>query len=193
MAEFDPATLSVEDQYKLISGSVIPRPIALTVSLGPDGPNAAPFSFFNVVAMDPPMVMIACSPKSGPRSGPGAGDKDTVRNIKRLGEYVVHIVHNDLREGMNVCAIDYAYGVSEPERAAFTLAPSRKVAPPRIVDCRVQFECRLADIRALGRVPYHLIIGEAAWMHFDDTLLNERLHVDSGGLEALGRLAGNGG
>ena len=69
MAEFTAADLSVEDQYKLMSGAIIPRPIALTVTLGPDGPNAAPFSFFNCIGVSPPMFMIACSPKTGPKSG----------------------------------------------------------------------------------------------------------------------------
>ena len=98
MAEFSAADLMVEDQYKLMSGAIIPRPIALTVTLGPDGPNVAPFSFFNCIGVSPPMFMIACSPKTGPKSGGGNGEvKDTVANLRDHPEMVVHIVDYELR------------------------------------------------------------------------------------------------
>lgn len=194
MAEFDAAELTVEDQYKLMSGSVIPRPIALTVTLGPDGPNAAPFSFFNCVGVDPPMVMISCSPKTGPKSGGSTGvDKDTIANLKAHPEFVVHIVDSGLKDKMNLCAVDYPRGFNELKKAGFEVGRSVKVKPPRIVECRVQLECTLMDIIPLGRLPYHMVLGEVVYFHLHDKLLNERLHVDPGELDALGRLAGTGG
>src|SRR3546814_13382014 len=91
MAGFEMATLSVEDQYKLMSGSVIPRPIALTVTLGPDGPNVAPFSFFQCVGVSPPMVLISCSPKTGPKSGGTTGvAKGPNATLRHHPELVVH-------------------------------------------------------------------------------------------------------
>lgn len=194
MAEFDMAALAVEEQYKLMSGSIIPRPIALTSTLGPDGPNLAPFSFFQCVAVSPPMVIISCSPKTGPKSGGSTGQpKDTVANLRELPEFVVHIVDYDQREQMNMCALDFERGVNEAEVAGFELVPSTKVAPLRIPSCRVAFECRLVEIQELGTLPYSMILGEVVHTHVHDNVVNERLHIDPGELDALGRLAGTGG
>jgi flavin reductase (DIM6/NTAB) family NADH-FMN oxidoreductase RutF len=194
MAEFTAADLSVEDQYKLMSGSIIPRPIALTVTLGPDGPNAAPFSFFNCIGVSPPMFMIACSPKTGPKSGGSSGElKDTVANLRYHPEMVVHIVDYELRNRMNACALDFESNIDEMEIAGFNTAPSKVVKPPRIIDCRVQLESKLIDILEMGTLPYYLILGEVVHFHMDDTVVNDQLHVDPGALDALGRMAGNGG
>jgi flavin reductase (DIM6/NTAB) family NADH-FMN oxidoreductase RutF len=184
--DFDPDAMSFKDQYKLVTGSVIPRPIALVTTIGPDGPNAAPFSFFNCFAIDPPTLLFSASPREG-------HIKDTVRNIRHTPEFVIHIVDADLKDQMNICAIDFPLGTNEMKEAGFRTAPSRKVRPPRILDCPVHFECRLVDIMQLGRVPYELVIGRVVHMHFREDLLNDRLHVDPGKLNALGRLAGDGG
>jgi flavin reductase (DIM6/NTAB) family NADH-FMN oxidoreductase RutF len=183
---FDPATMSVPDTYKLMTGSVIPRPIALVSTLGPDGPNAAPFSFFNAVAVDPPTVIFS----SGPREG---AEKDTLANLRALPEFVVHIVGAALAERMNICATAFARGTDEIAEAGFRTAPSLKVRPPRILDCPVQLECRVVQILPVGRLPYHLVIGEVVLFHFHEGLVDARCHVDAGALDALGRLAGNGG
>ncbi|MBO6785044.1 MAG: flavin reductase family protein [Alphaproteobacteria bacterium] len=194
MAEFHASDLAVEDQYKLMSGAIIPRPIALTVTLGPDGPNCAPFSFFNCIGVSPPMFMIACSPKTGPKSGGSTGAlKDTVANLKHHPEMVVHIVDYELRNRMNACALDFDSDVDETQIAGFNTAPSVHVKPPRITDCRVQLESRLIEIKEMGTLPYYLILGEVVHFHMDDDVVNDRLHVDPGTLDALGRMAGNGG
>jgi flavin reductase (DIM6/NTAB) family NADH-FMN oxidoreductase RutF len=194
MAEFTAADLVVEDQYKLMSGSIIPRPIALTTTLGPDGPNAAPFSFFNCIGVSPPMFMIAASPKTGPKSGGSTGEpKDTVANLSHCPELVVHIVDYDLRNRMNACALDFDSDVDETQIAGFNTAPSKMVKPPRITDCRVALESRLIEIKEMGTLPYYLILGEVVHFHMDDSIVNERLHVDAAALDALGRMAGNGG
>lgn len=194
MAEFTASDLAVEDQYKLMSGSIIPRPIALTVTLGPDGPNAAPFSFFNCIGVSPPMFMIACSPKTGPKSGGSTGEvKDTVANLRYHPEMVVHIVDYELRNRMNACALDYDSDVDETTIAGFNTAPSKFVKPPRITDCRVQLESKLIDILEMGTLPYYMILGEVVHFHMDDAVVNDQLHVDPEALDALGRMAGNGG
>jgi flavin reductase (DIM6/NTAB) family NADH-FMN oxidoreductase RutF len=186
MVTFDPDAMSVADTYKLVTGSVVPRPIALVTTLGAAGPNAAPFSFFNAVAVDPPTLLFSVSARDGV-------EKDTLANIRALPEFVVHIVDAGLAEAMNICATAFPRGTDETVEAGFRTAPSRKVRPPRIIDCPVQLECRLVQHMPIGRIPYHLVIGEVVQFHYHAGLVNERFHVDAGRLGALGRLAGNGG
>jgi flavin reductase (DIM6/NTAB) family NADH-FMN oxidoreductase RutF len=152
MVAIDPDATSVADTYKLMTGSVIPRPIALVSTLGPMGPNAAPFSFFNAIAVDPPTIMFSASPREGV-------EKDTLQNIRALPEFVVHIVDATLAEKMNICATAFARGTDEMAEAGLRTAPSLKVRPLRILDCPVQLECRLVQMLPIGRMPYHLVIG----------------------------------
>lgn len=186
MPEFDAATLAWQDQYKLMIGTVTPRPIALVTTLGPDGPNAAPFSFFNCIGAPPPMVMFSVGDTE-------SGAKDTVRNIRDIPEFVVHIVSDAIKEGMNVCAVDFPRGVNEIAKAGFTAVPSRKVRPPRIAEAPIAMECRLMQILEVGDKPYHLVIGEVVYFHYHEGLVNERFHVDIGRVNPIGRLAGKGG
>lgn len=186
MAEFDAARLSPQDQYKLMIGTVTPRPIALVTTLGRNGPNAAPFSFFNCAGTRPPMVMFSVGDKE-------SGVKDTVQNIREIPEFVVHIVGDAIKEKMNICAVDFPSGVNEIEKAGFTTMPSRKVRPPCIVEAPVAMECRLMQIVELGPASYHLVIGEVVYFHYHDGIVNERFHVDIGRINPIGRLAGKGG
>jgi len=186
MPEFDAATLAWQDQYKLMIGTVTPRPIALVTTLGPDGPNAAPFSFFNCIGAPPPMVMFSVGDTE-------SGVKDTVRNIRDIPEFVVHIVSDAIKDGMNVCAVDFPRGVNEIAKAGFTAVPSRKVRPPRIAEAPIAMECRLMQILEVGDRPYHLVIGEVVYFHYHEGIVNERFHVDIGQVNPIGRLAGKGG
>ena len=186
MPEFDAATLAWQDQYKLMIGTVTPRPIALVTTLGPDGPNAAPFSFFNCIGAPPPIVMFSVGDTE-------SGVKDTVRNIRDIPEFVVHIVSDAIKEGMNVCAVDFPRGVNEIAKAGFTAVPSRKVRPPRIAEAPIAMECRLMQILEVGDKPYHLVIGEVVYFHYHEGIVNERFHVDIGRVNPIGRLAGKGG
>jgi len=185
MFEYDPAGKPARQTHNLMSGAVVPRPIALVVTLGPQGPNAAPFSFFNMVCQDPSMLMFSMAPREG------ATMKDTVRNIERLPEFVVHIVDEPNRQKMNLCSEEVPYGVDEIARAGFSTLPSRRVRPPRIAELPVQLECRLHRMEKLGRIPYTLVIGEIVYAHFRDGLVDEeRLHLRSGLLQAMGRMEG---
>ena len=186
MPEFDAAKIAPVDQYKLMVGTVTPRPIALVTTLGPAGANAAPFSFFNAIGSDPPMVCFSVGNKV-------TSAKDTVANIRDCPEFVVHIVSDAIKDKMNVCAVDYPRGVNELEKAGFTAVPSTKVRPPRIKEAPVAMECRLIQIIELGRRPNHLVIGEIVWFHYAEGLVNERFHVDVGRVNPIGRLAGKGG
>jgi len=186
MPEFDASAIRSIDQYKLMVGSVTPRPIALVSTTGRHGDNAAPFSFFNAIGAPPPMLMFS--------AGDGdAGAKDTVENILETGEFVVHIVSYDMRDRMNVCAVGYPRGVSEIEKAGFTVAPSRKVRVPRIAEAPIAMECRLLQRVTVGPRPYHVIIGEVVYFHFRDGTVNDQFHVDIGAVDPIGRLAGKGG
>lgn len=186
MTEFDASTLSWQDQYKLMIGTVTPRPIALVTTLGPHGPNAAPFSFFNAVGSDPAMLMFSVGDKTG-------GAKDTVRNIREIPEFVVHIVSDAIKERMNVCAVDYPPEVDELQRAGFTALPSVRVRPPRIAEAPAALECRLLQIVDLGHKPYHVVFGEVVYFHYHEGIVDERFHVDAGRMNPIGRLAGRSG
>jgi flavin reductase (DIM6/NTAB) family NADH-FMN oxidoreductase RutF len=187
MTEFDAAALDAQTQYKLLIGSITPRPIALVSTLGSRGPNAAPFSFFNGIGSDPAMIMFSVGDKSG------GGAKDTIANILEIPEFVVHIVSDAIKEKMNVCAIDYPRGVDEMAEAGLTALASKKVRPPRIAEAPVAFECRLLQMLELGRVPYHMVIGEVVYYHYHEGIVDERFHVDVGRINPIGRLAGRGG
>ena len=186
MVGFDPDKLEKPDQYKLLAGSIMPRPIALVCTIGSQGVNAAPFSFFNAIGADPPMVVFSAGLRS-------TGSKDTMRNIAENGEFVVHIIDEAAAPMMNVCAIDYGPGVDETVEAGFRTAPSVKVRPPRILDCPVAMECRVMEHLKIGRQPYDLIVGEVVYFHFRAGLVNDRFHVDAAKLAPLGRMSGLGG
>jgi len=184
--EFDAGALDAQTQYKLLIGSITPRPIALVTTLGSQGPNAAPFSFFNGIGSDPAMIMFSVGNTAGHA-------KDTVANILEIPEFVVHIVSDAIKEKMNICAIEYPRGVNEIAEAGFTALPAKKVRPPRIAEAPIAFECRLVQMLELGRVPYHVVIGEILYFHFQEGVVDERFHVDVGKVNPIGRLAGRGG
>ena len=186
MTEFDAAALDAQTQYKLLIGSITPRPIALVTTLGSQGPNAAPFSFFNGIGSDPAMIMFSVG-------ATGGRVKDTIANILEIPEFVVHIVSDAIKEKMNICAIEYPRGVNEIAEAGFTALPSKKVRPPRIAEAPVAFECRLLQRLELGRRPYHMVIGEVLYFHYHEGIVDERFYVDTGKIDPIGRLGGRGG
>lgn len=191
---FDPNGLNALEQYNLLGGAVVPRPIGLITTLGAFGPNAAPFSYFMVVAQDPPMLMFSVGMKGAfthdfSIGAAEHGEKDTLRNVRELPEFVAHVVDDATMDRMNICAIQFPRGVNEIERAGFRSAPSKKVGPPRIIDCPAQFECKVHQIIALGRTPYHMVIGEVVYMHFAKGLVDDRLHLDWRKLAPIARLA----
>lgn len=182
----DACGLDWAQQYKLISSTVIPRPIALVSTDGPAGRNAAPFSFFNAVALGPPMLMFSIGPTKFQRAGQ---DKDTLVNIRATGEFVLQLVDDANKEKMNRCALEYAAAVDEMELAGFSSAPSIKVNPPRIVDCPVQFECVVRQVIELGQTPYHMVIGEVVYAHYRSGIVDRQLNVDMMALNLIGRLS----
>jgi flavin reductase (DIM6/NTAB) family NADH-FMN oxidoreductase RutF len=182
--QIDPARLEERDQYKLMTGSIVPRPIALTTTLGPRGPNAAPFSLFNMVGSDPCMLMFSVG-----NQGDGSA-KGTLQNIRHLPEFVVHICNQAIAERMNVCSTDFEHGVNELEKAGLTAVPSVKVKPPRIAEAPVAMECRLIRVVEFGS-RHNVVFGEVLMFHFHEGIVNERYHVDVAKLDPIGRLSGS--
>jgi flavin reductase (DIM6/NTAB) family NADH-FMN oxidoreductase RutF len=167
-----------------MTGSIVPRPIALVTTLGPLGPNAAPFSLFNVVGSQPCMLMFSVGDQ-----GDGS-EKGTLQNVRFLPEFVVHICNEAIAERMNVCSTDFEHGINELEKAGLTALPSVKVRPPRIAEAPVQMECKLIRIVEFG-TRHHVIFGEVLLFHFHDDIVNERFHVDVQKLNPIGRLSGS--
>jgi flavin reductase (DIM6/NTAB) family NADH-FMN oxidoreductase RutF len=155
--EFDFSALPPATCYKLLVAAVVPRPIALVSTLGADGVvNAAPFSFFNLMGDDPPIVIV--SVENRPEGPP----KDTRRNIDDTGEFVVNLVDEAMAERMHACSQDFPPGVSEPAEVGFALEPSQVVKPPRIADAPFSLECRL--IQRVEINPRRLLaIGQVVW------------------------------
>lgn len=182
--QIDPKQLEERDQYKLMTGSVVPRPIALVTSLGPLGPNAAPFSLFNMVGSDPCMLMFSVG-----NQGDGSA-KGTLRNIRHLPEFVVHICDTEIAQRMNVCSTDFEHGINEIERAGLTALSSSLVRPPRIAEAPVHMECRLIRILEFGS-RHNVVFGEVVMFHFRDGIVNERYHIDVASLDPIGRLSGS--
>ncbi len=178
--------LSPKERYKLLTALVVPRPIALVTTVSPEGVlNAAPFSFFNVLAQDPPLLVLGIGERA-----PGM-PKDTARNIARSGEFVVHLVDEPLAEAMNLCAVDFPAEVSELDHASVRLEPSRLVAPARIQEAPAAFECRRHVDLPLGRAGL-LVIGRVLCVHLRDGLIDgERLRVDYERYRPVGRLCGD--
>lgn len=181
--EFDFSTLPPATCYKLLVATVVPRPIALVSTMGADGVvNAAPFSFFNLMGDDPPIVILSIEDR------PEGGRKDTSRNLLESGEFVVNLVDEDIAERMHACSQDFPPGVSEPLQVGFGLAPSRAVKPPRIDEAPVSLECRL--LQTVDLKPTRVLaIGQVVWMHARDGIIDpQTLRVNAAQYFPVGRL-----
>ncbi|MDR3709484.1 MAG: flavin reductase family protein [Capsulimonadaceae bacterium] len=172
--------------YKLLASAVVPRPIALVTTQDRQGRvNAAPFSFFNLMGSQPPILAINIADLLD------GSPKHTRANIAATKEFVVNLVHRDIAESMNVCAIDFPGGANELDFAKFTPASSTKVAPPRIAESRVQIECTLAEVVNVGN--NHVVIGNIVYLHVADEFLDkERMRVRTPELDLIGRMHGSG-
>jgi flavin reductase (DIM6/NTAB) family NADH-FMN oxidoreductase RutF len=188
--EADPATLPWKSVYKLMIGSILPRPIGWISTVGASGQaNLAPFSFFNAVASRPPTVLF-CPTIREVDSGP----KDTLRNARTTGEFVVNIVTEALAEAMNVTSTEFPPDVDEFQAAGVTAAPSVAVAPPRVAESPIHFECRVQQIVDVGAEPGGgaIVIGRVVHLHVDPSVLVGVDKIELGALRPIGRLSGAG-
>lgn len=187
MYTFDAQSLTARENYKLLIGSIIPRPIAFVTTLNQDASvNAAPFSFFNIVNNHPPMIAIAVQRAGGKR-------KDTALNIERTGDFVVHITDEDNVQDINETAAPLTYGDSELSRTELSLLTSTTIKTPGIKDAKMRFECKLSQMILLGDVldGADLIIGEIVTYHIDDSIYEGDFKINPHALQAVSRLAGN--
>jgi flavin reductase (DIM6/NTAB) family NADH-FMN oxidoreductase RutF len=178
-------TLPPDRIYKILCSLVVPRPIALVSSQSPDGvTNAAPYSFFNVFSEAPPLVVLGLQHKAD------HSPKDTTRNIRDTGEFVVNLVDEALGEKMNMTATDFPYGQSEFAAIGLTEAASTTVKPPRIAEAPAALECRREVALAFGP-QRELLIGRVTHVHVREDVMNERFDVDLDAYKPLGRLYAN--
>lgn len=178
---FDLAELGPRTTYKLLTGLVVPRPIALVTTLDENGlVNAAPFSFFNCMGTDPPLIVFQ----------PGPTSPHTPANIRANGEFVVNFVTEEMAQAMNICAVNFPEGVSEIEMSGLATEPSHRVLVPRIAQSPASLECREHSIVEVGR--NRLVIGIVEHVHVRDGIVDENFHVKHEKLLLLGRLAGSG-
>ena len=181
----DPASTPSLTTYKLLIGSVVPRPIAFVSTVSTGGVyNLAPFSFFNVICAEPPTVCFS--------AGFRVPSKDTLANVMATGEFVVNIVSEEIAAQMNLCSGEYPHGVSEFEISGLTPVPSDLVKPPYVGESHVNMECKLVQIVEVSTRPRGgtLVIGEVVRFHIDEAIV-DNFRVDPDKLRAIGRMGGN--
>ena len=179
---FNMKNLEPRNRYKLLTGVIVPRPIALVTTLDLEGRvNAAPYSFFNAIGSDPPIVAL----------GPGK-TKHTFHNIRTTQEFVVNLVSEEIMEAMNTTATDFPEGINELEMAGLNIAASQQIKAPRILESPVSLECKLETILEIGN--NRVVIAEVVEIHITDQFVDaEKFYVDSQALQLIGRMGGLGG
>jgi flavin reductase (DIM6/NTAB) family NADH-FMN oxidoreductase RutF len=177
--QIDPLLQTKQDNYKLLTNLVVPRPIAWITSLNSAGVvNLAPFSFFNAVGSDPMYVVIGIGHRDD------GEPKDTAKNIASGGDFVVNLVTEELLGAMNISAADFPPDQSEVTAAKLRAAPSVRVKSPRLAEAQASLECKLFSSQPLGA--NILVIGEVVMFHVADRLVGPRLHVNN--FAPIGRL-----
>jgi flavin reductase (DIM6/NTAB) family NADH-FMN oxidoreductase RutF len=189
MLSLDPKDLTVQRLHQLLLGAIGPRPIAFASTLDADGnANLAPFSFFNVFSANPPILVF-----SPARSGRTGQSKDTFNNAKAVPEVVINIVNYNMVHQMSLASSPYAPGIDEFIKAGFTPLASEKVAPFRVAQAPVQFECKVNQIIELGQEggAGNLIICEVVQLHIQEELLNEKGLIDQHKIDLVARMGGD--
>lgn len=184
---FDLTALPNAARYKLLAGTVVPRPIAWVSTLNAAGDvNLAPYSFFGLMGSDPPVVAFA------PGNRPDGTPKDTALNIGPGGEFTVNLVSRAQAETMNATATDFPAGTSEPQTLGIALEPGQQVATPRVQGSPAALECREAQTVLIGHT--RIILGEVVGLSIRaDAVQADKFYVDTPGLDLIGRTGGRGG
>ncbi|HEY3989055.1 MAG TPA: flavin reductase family protein [Acidobacteriaceae bacterium] len=192
MLSFDPAHESVQNIYKLMVGAIVPRPIAFVSSLDAHGVhNLAPFSFFNGVSADPPVVLFCATVRrEDMKRGLGA-HKDTLLNVIATREFVVNVVTEAIAEKMNLTSAQVPPEVDEFELAGLTPVASELVKPPRVAESPVHMECRLRQIIQVSDRPQggSIVLGDVVRFHVREELV-DNFRIDADRLAAIGRMGG---
>lgn len=186
--EINPNSLPHTSMYKFMIGSILPRPIGWISTMNTEGqPNLAPYSFFNAVCAKPPTVLFC----PGVR-GVDGNQKDTMRNIRENGEFVVNIVTAKLAEAMVKTATELPQTINEFEYAGLKTAPSVVVKPPRVLESPIHFECKVTHMIEISDQPGggSVVIGEVVHLHVHESVLIGKDKIDLEQLQPVGRLAG---
>jgi flavin reductase (DIM6/NTAB) family NADH-FMN oxidoreductase RutF len=184
---FDFQTIASQDAYKLVVSTVVPRPIAWVVTQDAEGlVNVAPYSFFNAFSSNPVVIGFGAGPR------PEGTAKDTLANIRALGQFVVNLVPFALAEQMNVTAAEFGPEVDEMAEVGLTAAPSARVKPPRIAESPVALECETYQLIPAGE--HTIVLGKVLAVHIqDDCVLDaSKFYVDTPKLGLVGRMHGRG-
>ncbi|QXE02091.1 flavin reductase family protein [Terribacillus sp. DMT04] len=189
MYTLDANNLPAKTHYKILSGSIIPRPIAFVTTMSDKVINAAPFSYFSVVSADPPLVSISVQRN-------GTKQKDTARHAIATGELVVHITSEAIVEEMNKTAATLSEEESELELTSFTLAPSTYISVPGIAEASIRMECTLYDHIEIkkedGQTTADLLLAKVVGYHLSpDVYDKETGYLDAQSIQPTSRLAGN--
>jgi flavin reductase (DIM6/NTAB) family NADH-FMN oxidoreductase RutF len=188
-----PSDISHSELYGILLNSVAPRPIAWVSTMSASGAlNLAPFSFFNCVCVDPPLLAFAPGLRPPKQADAGHGEaKDTLRNIRETREFVVNVVTYQLREAMNLTSGEYDPTVDEFALAKLTPQPSKVVRPPRVAESPVNFECKLHQILDFSPAPTSssLVIGQVVSIHIADANIKDG-KLDRNSLNLIGRMGG---
>jgi len=186
---FDLAAMAKLDSYKLLVSTILPRPIAWVTSRDEAGVlNAAPFSFFNILSSDPPILAIGFGVPAD------RACKDTLSNIRARGEFVVNLVPEELAEAMNITATNAPRGVDETKLAGLELAASEVVDVPRIAGSPVAMECKMFQVVETGG-PGTIVLGKVERLHVRSSVFKdvEKLYVDPAQMRLIARMHGAGG
>ena len=184
--QFDIDGMAPIDRYELLLGTIVPRPIALITSLGPNGAvNAAPYSLFNVMGHDPAVAMVSVL------AHPEARLKDTANNVLATKEFVINLVSEGVAEAMNITCIDAPPGINELELANLNTTPSVKVKPPRVTTSPVAFECRFLTSLSFGP-NQAIVVGQIVHAYVEDRFVRDHARglVDTPELKLIGGMHG---
>jgi len=196
MLTLNPANCDLKQIYKLMTGVIVPRPVALVSTVDRNGVvNLAPFSAFTMAGSNPPAVLFCPGLHAPKEAEPGQyADlrKDTLRNVEETGEFVVNVVSEAIAEATNATAADVPPEVDEFHLAGLTPVASEAVRPPRVAESPAAMECKLLQVIYVGREPGAgvIVLGELVRIHLREDLLDD-FRVDPIGLDAVGRMAGN--
>ena len=186
---YDPTEHPLLETHKLMIGSIVPRPIAFVSTLSKDGfENLAPFSYFNGICSNPPSIMFCPA-----RRGYDGKTKDTLNNIRDTEEFAVNIVSEDFAEQMVSTSTDFEPEVNEFEVSGLTPEPCQKIAPPKVAEAKISFECKLNKIIPVGNEGPgggFVVIGTIVLFHIDDDVYEDG-YINLKKLRPIGRLAGN--
>lgn len=189
MRTLDPSDFPVKERYGMLVGTIAPRPIALASTVDAQGNrNLAPFSYFNVFSIDPPVMVV------GPTlRGRDGTVKDTLANARENMEIVVNLVDHDMVQGASLSSSEYPSDVDEFAKAGFTPADSEVVSPPRVAEAPVAFECKVTQIVELGQGPGagHMLVCQVLRVHIAEDVLDAQGKPEAHALDLVGRCGGN--